>query len=95
MVAAADVELEVTVTGTCPERDRPPLPPWIVTVYMAAATLLSTLTVKVEEPEPPVIMAVPRTAEGPEGETAAVRLTLPVKPFAGVTVMVVEPEPPS
>ncbi len=40
-------------------------------------------------------MAVPRAAEGPDGETVVVRLTLPVKPFAGVTVMVTEPDPPA
>ncbi len=39
-------------------------------------------------------MAAPRTAERPDGEAVTVRFTAPVKPFAGVTVMVAEPELP-
>ena len=62
---------------------------------MPAATLLSTLTVSVEVPEPPLTDVVPRVAFTPEVELDSVSVTVPVNPFAGLTVMDVVPELPA
>lgn len=45
------------------------------------------LTVRVEAPEPPTIVARLRVAVSP-ADGLAVRVTVPVKPLTGVTVMV-------
>ena len=90
-VPAATVTLIETGKGC----DKLPLDPWTVTVYVPAATLLSTVTVSVEVPEPPLTDVVPRDAFTPELELDHVSVTVPMNPFAGLTVMVVVPELPA
>jgi hypothetical protein len=51
--------------------------------------------VRVEVPEPPVMLAVLRDAVGPEGETVAASTTVPAKLLIGATVIVEEPALPA
>ncbi len=55
----------------------------------------ATVTLRVDVPEPPEILAVLSVAEGPAGETVAVKATVSAKPFVGSTVMVDVPVFPS
>lgn len=73
-------EAGATVTWYSVEWERLPLLARIMIVYVAAGTVGSTMTVRVETPEPPSIVSVLRWAVGPGGETVTVKFTAPVKP---------------
>lgn len=62
---------------------------------MPDATLLSTLILRVEVPDPPVMLEGENDVVGPEGETPPERATVPVKPFVGAMVSVELPELPA
>ncbi len=49
---------------------------------------LLTVTLRVDVPEPPEMLSVLSVAEGPAGETVAVKATVPAKLFVGVIVIV-------
>ncbi len=70
-----------------------PSVPVTVTVYAPVATPLPTLTVSVEEP-PAVTEVGLRLTVGPEGETLALRLTVPAEPLVTAVLMVDVPLPP-
>ncbi len=66
------------------EWDSVPLMPVVVTTKVPA---IVDLHVTVAVPEPPLIVEVDEVHVGPAG-TRSVRVTVPVKPFSGVTVIV-------
>lgn len=71
---------------TVAEREREPLVPVRVTVYDPGAVAVQD---RVLVPEPPVMVVEVRLHVMPLlGESASVRETVPVNPFAGVTVIV-------
>ena len=72
----------------------PPPSPFTVIVYDPAFTLLATLIVRVDVPEPLIIDAVLKDVVGPVGVTEAVSVTVLEKPPDGETVMVAVPELP-
>jgi hypothetical protein len=50
--------------------------------------LLAVVTVRVEEPDPPLIEAGLKLAFAPEGKLVALRATVPLNPFCAATVTV-------
>ena len=57
--------------------------------------LLSTVIVSVDDPEPPATLLALSTGLRPAIGTVGVRVTLPVNPLTGATVMVDVPELPA
>jgi hypothetical protein len=62
--------------------------PVMVTVKLPIGVVLPVVTLIVEEPDPPVTDCGLNVAVAPEGKPRALRLTVPVYPRDGVTVMV-------
>jgi len=71
--------------------DKPPDTPETVTVAVPVAAVLLAASVKVLVPPVPVGL---NDAVTPLGRPDADKLTLPLKPFCGVTVMVLVPVVP-
>jgi hypothetical protein len=65
--------------------------PRTVTVPMPIGAVLLTVSVSVLVP---VVGLVPKDAVTPGGKEVAEKFTLPVKPFFGITVMVLVPDIP-
>ena len=55
---------------------------------------MPTTTVKVEDPDPPVMGLGEKEPVVPEGKPVTFRVTFPVNPFTGDTVAVYEVVPP-
>ena len=83
--------LLVTVSAIVVLADRLPLMPVIVTVAEPVAAALLATNVKTLDP---VAGLVPNDAVTPLGRPLAESVTLPLNPFAGLTVMVLVPEAP-
>ena|SRR5438128_9319055 len=66
----------------------------MVTITVPTATLLPTLIVNVEEPEPPLTLDGLNVPVRPAVENDAESPTLSVKPYFGVTVIVAVPLSP-
>lgn len=81
----------LTVSVTVVAWDRLPLVPVIVTAKVPVAAV--ALAVNVRELVD-VVGLVPNVAVTPDGRPEAAKVTLPVKPPEGVTVMVLLPLPP-
>ena len=71
--------------------DRPPEVPVIVTVAVPAAAELLAASVNTLLP---VVGFVPNSAVTPVGRPEAAKVTLPLNPFTGATVIVLVPLPP-
>ncbi len=67
----------------------------MVTVYVAAATVLPTVIVSVDEPDPPDTVPVLRAVVRPAFGTVTVRVTVPVNPLTGAMLIVAVPEFPA
>ena len=78
---------DVTVTVTVVLWTALPSVPVTVTVYVPVGTVEPTVTVNVEE-LPAVTEVGFRPAVGPEGETPAVRFTVPAEPFVTAVLIV-------
>ena len=85
MGASVKLGAAVTVSETVVEAVNVPEVPLILTVVVPVAAALLAVNVSTLEP---VAGLVPKLAVTPLGKPVAVSVTLPVKPFAGVTVTV-------
>jgi hypothetical protein len=90
-VVDVSVDVVLTVTARGVVEIRAPEVPVIITVALPGATVL--LAVKVSSLVPAVGFAL-HDAVTPLGRPAAVRATLPLNPFCGITVMVDLSDPP-
>ena len=93
LVGLAAIVKSWTVKVTAAECDSVPLVPVTVTVYVPALPVHDS----VEVPEVPrvTLVGVRVQARPVAGETAAVKLTVPVKPWTEPTVIVEVPEAPA
>ena len=85
--AEASAQAELMVKLTVAECARLPFVPVIVKVNVPVAAVLDAAQVNVEEPEAVIAVGL-KLQVTPAGDPSALRFTVPVKPFSGVTLAV-------
>jgi hypothetical protein len=77
----------LTVSTTFAVCDKVPLVPVTLSVLLPLGVEVAVATVRVEEPESVTEVGL-KLALAPEGKPLALKTTVPVNPFCGVTVIV-------